>query len=51
MPDIETYQRDHCAVFHRTKDRFGPFANMHGGFPLRVNGVVYQSSEALWAAR
>ena len=35
-------------VFDGSKGRFGGFSNMAGGYPLRVNGLVFGSSEALY---
>ncbi len=51
FPPVATYGRDQCAIIHRSKDRFGPLSNMHGGFPLVVDGVAYGTSEALYQAQ
>lgn len=34
--------------FWRTSERFGSLSNMAGGFPLVVNWILIQSSEALY---
>lgn len=39
-----------CAVFYRTRDRFGELSNMAGGMPISFEGRVYPSSEALYQA-
>lgn len=41
---------DECAVFYRTRDRFGELSNMAGGMPISYGGRVYPSSEALYQA-
>jgi ribA/ribD-fused uncharacterized protein len=41
---------DECAVFYRTRDRFGELSNMAGGMPIRYGSRVYPSSEALYQA-
>lgn len=48
--NIRTYERAKCAVFLRTKDEWGGFSNMAGGFPLSVGGVAIRTSEALYQA-
>ena len=50
--DIQTrsYERTDCAVFRKTKEAFGGLSNMAGGFPLKVNGVIIRTSEALYQA-
>lgn len=37
-------------VFCAAKGRFGGFSNMSAGYPLRVNGLVFGSSESLYQA-
>ena len=44
------YLRAECAVFNKTKERFGGLSNMAGGFPLEVAGVRIRTSEALYQA-
>lgn len=44
------YSRGECAVFRKATDPLGGLANMAGGYPLRVNGVIIHSSEALYQA-
>ena len=43
-------QEDSPAVFRRSRDPWGEFSNMTGGFPIHVNGVRFQSSEGLYQA-
>lgn len=38
------------AAFMRSRDRHGELSNMTGGFPLRVNGITFQSPEGLYQA-
>ena len=51
---VSTYQfydqKDCPAVFRRSRDQWGELSNMTGGFPIRVNGVRFQSSEGLYQA-
>src|SRR2546427_654299 len=37
-------------VFRKTKESFGGLSNMAGGFPLRVNGILVLTTEALYQA-
>lgn len=46
--DIKTYHRSRCCVFRKTKEKYGALSNMASGFPLIVNGIHFQSSEALY---
>ena len=50
MIDISesTYAKPFCAVFGRTKYKWGEFQNMHRKFPLVVSGIDIHSSEALY---
>jgi type I restriction enzyme, S subunit len=45
-----TYERHACITFRKTSERFGGLSNMAPGFPLRVNGVLIRTSEALYQA-
>jgi len=45
---ISKYVRDECVVFRKTNEQFGGLSNMAGGFPLRVNGLLYFTSEHLY---
>lgn len=45
---MNTYIRSQSAVFCSTKDPFGAFSNMAGGFPLRFAGHDYLTSEHLY---
>jgi len=47
---VREYRRDQAAVFLKTREQFGGLSNMAPGFPLRVNGVVIRTSEALYQA-
>lgn len=42
------YDKSECAVFRKTKDRFGGLSNMSAGFPLRINGTRILTAEALY---
>lgn len=44
------YDRETSVVFLKTNERFGGLSNMAPGFPLRVNGVLIRTSEALYQA-
>ena len=50
--DLEprTYPCDTSAAFKRSRDQYGKLSNMTGGFPLRVNGLTFQSPEGLYQA-
>lgn len=39
-----------CAVFFRTRDKWGGFSNMCAGFPLVVQAEQFRTSEALYQA-
>jgi ribA/ribD-fused uncharacterized protein len=45
---VERYPRLGSAVFSKTKEKFGGFSNMCGGFPLTVNGIEFRTSESLY---
>lgn len=45
-----SYQRDECATFLKTNERFGGLSNMAGGYPLSINGIRILTSEALYQA-
>jgi len=45
-----TYQRDECAIFLKTAERFGGLSNMAGGYALSINGIRIPTSEALYQA-
>lgn len=47
---VRTYYRANSAVFLKTKEKYGGFSNMAGGFPLVVNGIEIRTSEALYQA-
>ena len=45
-----TWDREECAVFLRSKERYGALSNMSFGYPLTVNGVTFQGPEGLYQA-
>jgi putative DNA methylase len=47
---IRTYRVAECVSFRSTKEKFGGLSNMAGGFPLRVNGILIPSAEAIYQA-
>ena len=47
---MERYQEARCAVFFRTRERWGEFTNFHNGFPISYEDRVWPSSEALYQA-
>jgi ribA/ribD-fused uncharacterized protein len=47
---LRTYERAEVVVVYKTKESFGGLSNMASGFPLRVNGVLILTSEALYQA-
>lgn len=52
LPTLEfaasRYNPAECAVFCKTRERFGGCSNMAAGYPLRVNGTPILTSEALY---
>ncbi len=48
--DLENMSFDpsKCIVICRVKDSYGGLLNMHGGFPMTVNGTVFRTVEALY---
>ena len=46
----KVYTPMECAVFKRTKDRFGALSNMASGYPIFINDFVIPSSENLYQA-
>ena len=44
------YEASQAAAFMRSKELHGDLSNMTGGMPLTVNGIAFQSSEALYQA-
>ena len=47
---LRIYNPNECAVFCKTRERFGGNSNMAAGFPLIVNDVRILTSEALYQA-
>ena len=48
--EMRTYIPSSCAVFCKTKEKFGGYSNMCAGYPLRINGIKILTSEALYQA-
>jgi ribA/ribD-fused uncharacterized protein len=46
--EMRIYDPAKSAVFCKTKEDFGGFSNMCGGYPLVVNGICILTSEALY---
>ena len=47
---LTTYEARECAAFMRSRDMYGKLSNMTPGFPIRVNGLPFQSPEGLYQA-
>lgn len=47
---IRTYKYSKCAVFRKTKEKYGGLSNMASGYPLIINNINILSSEALYQA-
>jgi type I restriction enzyme S subunit len=47
---VRVYDRRTSVVFLKTHEAFGGLSNMAGGFPLEVNGLRINTSEALYQA-
>lgn len=45
---IRTYDPSKCAVFRKTREKWGGLSNMAPGFHLFVNGIHIRTSEALY---
>lgn len=39
-----------CAAFLKTKDQYGDYSNFAGGMPIRINDIIFRTSEALYQA-
>jgi ribA/ribD-fused uncharacterized protein len=50
LAEATTYERPEICWFRKTAEAWGEFSNMHGGFPLLVNGVSIYTSEHLYQA-
>ena len=48
--EIRTYLRTDCAVFRKTNEELGGLSNMAPGYPVRINGVLISTIEALYQA-
>jgi ribA/ribD-fused uncharacterized protein len=46
----EIYPIDESCIFKKTKEQYGEFSNMAGGFPLVINDITILTSEALYQA-
>ena len=49
-PQNRAYARRSSVVFYKTTEAFGGLSNMAAGFPVRVNGILIPTSEALFQA-
>ena len=49
-PTEKVWQKSECAVFCRSKDKYGQLSNMTFGYPLKVNGINFQGPEGLYQA-
>lgn len=47
---FRSYLTANSVVVHKTKESFGGLSNMAAGFPLRINGIIVPTSEALYQA-
>lgn len=47
---VETYYHSRSAVFFRTKEQWGQFANPHGDFPFFLGETLIRSTEHLYQA-
>ena len=47
---VRVYDPAQCAVFWKTREKFGGLSNMASGYPLDVNGIRIRTSEALYQA-
>jgi ribA/ribD-fused uncharacterized protein len=45
-----TYQQAECLYFRKTSEPFGELSNLAGGFPIFVQGLTVETSEALYQA-
>ncbi|HHT97121.1 MAG TPA: NADAR family protein [Clostridiales bacterium] len=43
-----TFSKNNSVVFCKTKDKYGGLSNMCAGYPINVNGVIFNTSEALY---
>lgn len=50
MSNIRSYTASECAVFMKSKEKWGELANTHSGFPVEHEGIMYGSTEALYQA-
>ena len=49
-PNVRIYRKNRCVFFRRTKDDWGGFSNMAGGYKVVVDGTTILTSEALYQA-
>lgn len=50
LATVTSYHESECAAFMRSRERYGDLSNMTHGFPIKVNGMSFQSSEGLYQA-
>jgi ribA/ribD-fused uncharacterized protein len=46
----QSYLRQECIAFRKTKAAYGGLANMAAGFPLLINGIKIRTVEAIYQA-
>lgn len=47
---FRTYTLEKSIVFHKTKEDFGGLSNMASGYPITINRIYIQTTEALYQA-
>ena len=47
---LRTYTLRKSIVFHKTKEDFGGLSNMASGYPITINSIYIQTTEALYQA-
>ena len=47
---LRTYTLSKSIVFHKTKEDFGGLSNMASGYPITINRIYIQTTEALYQA-
>ena len=48
--ELREYKRSEVVHFRKTDEEFGGLSNMAPGYPLRINGTLIFTSEALYQA-
>ena len=51
LTEVSTYiASPQTAAFRRSRERWGEFSNMTGGYPIPLNDIRFQSSESMYQA-